>query len=102
MTTAVSRPRFRGPIPAIAGAVAVLLLVAASAAAIVKPLPGVLPAAAEVAPVDDAGVNLLEQAVAVQEREPGRATANVDNPERAVSEWTPTGGGSGGGGSPKN
>jgi hypothetical protein len=73
----------------------------AGAAAIVLPLPVDLPTGTAVSPADTAGVNLLEPANKATGSEPKGNLASYDGIERVVGEWTPTGGGSGGGGSPK-
>jgi hypothetical protein len=95
-------PLRTGSIAAACGAVIVLAVVMATAAAIVLPLPVNLPAGTDVSPADTAGVNLLEPAnKAISSESKSKSTPNGDV-ERVVGEWTPTGGGSGGGGSPKH
>ena len=101
MVNAKSRlPISRGSLAAASGAVIVLVAVLAGAVAIGMPLPTHLPAGTTVAPVDTAGVNLLEPANAAIGSQIGKPT-DSQSVERVVEEWTPTGGGSGGGGSPK-
>jgi hypothetical protein len=86
-----------GSLAASCGAVLMLLVVAT----IVQPLSTALPAGTDVTPVDSAGVNLLEPAVAATGTGPQAQVASGESVERVVGEWTPTGGGAGGGGSPK-
>jgi hypothetical protein len=99
-----ARTRFSaraGSLATASGAVIVLLIVLVSAVAIVRPLPSNLPAGTDVSPADTSGINVLEPAG--KERNPAQQgkLSNNDSIERVVGEWTPTGGGSGGGGSPK-
>ena len=90
-----------GSIAAALGAAFFLALVVASAATIVQPLPVNLPTGTDVSQADTAGVNLLEPATTATGSESRDSLASEDSVERVVGEWTPTGGGSGGGGSPK-
>jgi hypothetical protein len=83
------------------GATIALALVVASAITIVQPLPVTLPTGTDVSQADTAGVNLLEPATTAIGSESRGSLASEDSVERVVGEWTPTGGGSGGGGSPK-
>lgn len=85
---------------AVAFAAVVVLLAAPLAAVAVNPWSGAPSGATEVAPADAFGLNVVE---------PSDKTAvpaapvvmNKMGTERAVGEWNPTGGGKGGGGSPK-
>jgi hypothetical protein len=91
----------RGSLAAACGAAIILVVVLAGTATIVNPLPSNLPAGTAVSPADTSGVNFLEPAnTAVSPVPAGKSTQN-GSVERAVGEWTPTGGGKGGGGSPK-
>jgi hypothetical protein len=85
----------------ICGTTLVPLVVFASALAIIKPLPVAHPSGTEVSPSDTTGVNLLEPPDKVTSSDPIGSLTNNKSVERIVSEWTPTGGGAGGGGSPK-
>lgn len=86
----------RGGSVAVVSATALLLaVVAASAAAIVGPLPDAVPAGTEVSPMDNAGMNILVPAsTAMNPRVVPESNTSV---ERAVEEWFPTGGPGGGG-----
>jgi hypothetical protein len=79
----------------------VLVVVLTSAATIVKPLPSNLPTGTIVSSSDHSGVNLLEPANTAATLQTTSKVAREGSVERVVGEWTPTGGGSGGGGSPK-
>lgn len=86
---------------AVAFAAGVVLLAAPlSAAVAVNPWSGAPSAVAEVAPADAFGLNVVEPA-----DKAGTPAAPVamskTGAERAVGEWNPTGGGKGGGGSPR-
>ena len=94
-------PIHAGSMTAALGAAVALALVVASAVAIAQPLPVNLPTGTEVSLADTAGVNLLEPANAAIGSAPKENLASSESVERVVGEWTPTGGGSGGGGSPK-
>ena len=92
----------KGSLAAACGAALVLMVVLASAATIVKPLPSTVPTGTDVAPADTSGVNILVPSGKSVTRESTGKPASGGAVERAISEWTPTGGGSGGGGgSPK-
>jgi hypothetical protein len=95
-------PTRAGSVAAFFGAAIVLAVVMASAAAIAQPLPVNLPTGADVSPADTAGVNLLEPAKTATGSEQKGSLASNESVERVVGEWIPTGGGSGGGGSPKH
>jgi hypothetical protein len=90
-----------GSMTAALGAAVALALVVASAIAIVQPLPVNLPTGTDVSLADTAGVNLLEPANTAVGSTPKENLASSESVERVVGEWTPTGGGAGGGGSPK-
>ncbi|HEV3385571.1 MAG TPA: hypothetical protein VG097_12210 [Gemmata sp.] len=95
-------PLRTGSLAAACGAAVVLAVVMATATTIVLPLPVNLPTGTDVSPADTAGVNLLEPAKTATGSEPKGNLASNESVERVVGEWTPTGGGSGGGGSPKH
>lgn len=86
---------------AVAFAAGVVLLAAPlSAAVVVNPWSGAPSVATEVAPADASGLNVVEPAD--KAGAPAAPVAmNKMGTERAVGEWNPTGGGKGGGGSPK-
>jgi len=96
-----SSPIRAGSMTVALGAAVALALVVASAVAIVQPLPVNIPTGTDVSLADTAGVNLLEPANKATGSTPKDNLASSDSVERVVGEWTPTGGGSGGGGSPK-
>ncbi|MDY3552156.1 hypothetical protein R5W24_001236 [Gemmata sp. JC717] len=81
------------------GAVLVLLVAPLGAAVALNPWTGAS-AAPAVAPADAFGLNVTEPADKANAPVAPVAMSKADA-ERAVSEWNPTGGGKGGGGSPK-
>jgi hypothetical protein len=80
----------------------VLLAAPLSAAVIVKPWQLAPTVATQVAPADDAGLNVLNQRDKASTPTAPVQAKEVASTERVVGEWNPTGGGGGGGGSPKN
>jgi len=90
-----------GSMTAVLGAAIALALVVASAATIVQSLPVTIPTGTAVSQADTAGLNLLEPATTVIGSDSKDSLPSEESVERVVGEWTPTGGGSGGGGSPK-
>lgn len=91
----------KGSLAATSRAALVLLIVLSSAAAILKPLPAAIPNGTVVAPADTSGMNILMPSSISLTPESNGKPASGGMIERAVSGWTPTGGNTGGGGSPK-
>ena len=91
----------RGSMAAVCGLAIALTVVVASTTTVVKSLPAALPAGTEVSAADRVGINVLEPASTGASSRPKATFAKSENVEKAVGEWTETGGGAGGGGSPK-
>jgi hypothetical protein len=91
----------RGSLAAFCGAALVLSVVLAGAVAAVGQLPSLIPAGTNVSAADDAGVNLLEPADSASSADAQAKVSTDRGVEKVVGEWIPTGGGKGGGGSPK-
>lgn len=84
--------RGRSMATAFGGAI-VMVAALAGATLIAQPLTGSVPAGTDVSVADAPGINRLEPAPAA----PAAAGAPGANGERVVTDWTPTGGGAGGG-----
>jgi hypothetical protein len=94
-------PLRRRSLTAAVAAGVVLLVAPLSAAVVVNPWQNTPTVATEVAPADDAGLNVLYPRDKASVPTPPVQAPEAANTERAVGEWNPTGGGGGGGGSPK-
>ena len=101
MITTNSKPPIRRRVLATAGFATLLLVLLVGAVAVVEPLPTEVPTGTLVSPEDTAGVNVLEPPTKSLSTEPKTKPVSRDRDKREVEEWTPTGGGQGGSGSPK-
>jgi hypothetical protein len=90
----------RGSVAVACRAALIAVVVLAGVAVAVRSLPASVPAGTDVSESDKSGLNLLEPAESVSTAPKAKTQVKGDL-ERSVGEWTPTGGGPGGSGSPK-